>query len=285
MSVNLRKRAGKKKKYWHTTGNRRLGGGSGGGGSGGSGGGGGCSGGSAGSSLGIATVGVPDEAGGVVLLDKLLELGKDGGEGLGPVLLGLILVLELLEDAVRVELGRLLGLGNVGSGLGGLMEKEKKKRKKVCINEQTIRKKERRTTRTQPRAWIPSAMVERWLATAAFLKFLSLNVMALAMMSEVALSRSVFFFFGPFISCFSKKKFCFYQDSLVVGVFRRGDDAEEGLLGDKAVLEDLAGLGNLATDLGRELGKGLERAVDDLVVGLDLGAAKGGRGNCDKYLA
>jgi len=133
MSVNLRKRAGKKKKYWHTTGNRRLGGGSGGGGSGGSGGGGGCSGGSAGSSLGIATVGVPDEAGGVVLLDKLLELGKDGGEGLGPVLLGLILVLELLEDAVRVELGRLLGLGNVGSGLGGLMEKEKKKKEKKYV--------------------------------------------------------------------------------------------------------------------------------------------------------
>jgi len=209
MSVNLRKRAGKKKKYWHTTGNRRLGGGSGGGGSGGSGGGGGCSGGSAGSSLGIATVGVPDEAGGVVLLDKLLELGKDGGEGLGPVLLGLILVLELLEDAVRVELGRLLGLGNVGSGLGGLMEKEKKKKKK-SMYKRTNNQKKRATYNKDPAKSLDTLGDGREVVgDGGVLKVLVLERDGAGNDVRGGLEQVSLFFFWPIYFMFFKKKILF----------------------------------------------------------------------------
>jgi len=97
-------------------GSRGGGGGRLGGSSSSSSGGGGGRGGSRGG--GLPTLGVPDQAGGVVLLDEVGQVVEDDGEGLGPGLVGII---TLLKHTVGVELGGILHLGDIGSGLGSLI--------------------------------------------------------------------------------------------------------------------------------------------------------------------
>ena len=71
--------------------------------------------------------GVPGNAGGVVLLDVALELREGTDPGLGPLDVALVLLLELLEDAICVERACVRHLLHIGAGGWGLSAKQQSK--------------------------------------------------------------------------------------------------------------------------------------------------------------
>ena len=68
--------------------------------------------------LRIATLGVPDQAGGLVLHDKGFERVEQFDEGSAPLDVELVRVLEIFDHSVGVELGAVTHLGDIGTRLG-----------------------------------------------------------------------------------------------------------------------------------------------------------------------